>query len=576
MATILRGYTPTAQAGELVRQWSDLRNQQATFREMWQTIADYLCPHKSNVTRKYEPGAKQTSRVFDGTGIRAPLMLAASIHGGITPVTQKWLSLSIRQKEINRLPGVQVWLEEDADRQHSAKMQANWNTEIAEWYQDLVTFGTAAILTDAKPGDPFGRNRFGGFRYKTVPIGSYCIDEGRDGKVDVLFRTFTLSRRVVLQRWGHRIDSGFREQATAKPYEPAEILHAVYPRAEGRRRQSVGPRGMPFVSCYVLMQGGDGQGGTTAGGERVVLDEGGYRQFPYAVCRWSQTSGEVYGRGPGHNALPDIRTLNRMKELNLQYMSKVVDPPTLQRHEAVMGVTDLTPAGVTIVDYDGDLNEAVQPLESKRNDRDVFVTVDGLKEDIREAFYWSLLQLQQKPDMTLGEVQIRVEFMQRLLGPTFGRLKDEGLNPIAEREFALMAFYGALAPVPEELVQYGAAADIDIEYEGPLARAQRSHDLVAIDRFNGWLTSVQPFYPEALDIADFDEQGRTVAEVTGMPANIIRDEKSVSRIRQQRAEAQQQAALLQTLAGGAEAVGKAGPGIKSLAEAQQIQGGAAA
>jgi hypothetical protein len=570
MPAILRGAEPTADAAELARNWERLLQRQGTFREMWQTIADYLCPHKSTITRTYEPGAKQTSRVFDGTGIRAPFLLAASIHGGMTPVTQKWLSLTVRQKELKRLPGAQAWLEEDADRLHLAKMQANWNTEIAEWYHDLVTFGTGAMLTEAKPGDPRGLNRFGGFRYKTLPIGSYAIDEGRDGRVDTLYRTFTLSRRTVLRTWGAAvaIDRGFREQAEQNPYEPTEILHAVYPRQE-RRRRSLGPRGMPFTSCYVLMRAGDAQGGTAASGERIVLAEGGYRQFPFAVARWSQTSGEVYGRGPGHNALPDIRTLNRMKELNLQYMSKVVDPPMLQKHEAVLGVTDLTPAGVTVVDYEGPVGEAVSAMEIGRNDRQVWITVDDLKESIREAFYWSLLQLQERKGMTATEVQIRYEFMQRLLGPTFGRLKDEGYAPILERDFALMAFYGALPPVPEELAVYGDAVDIDIEYEGPLARAQRSHDLVAIDRFNGWLGSVLPFYPQAQDIADFDEQGRVVAEVAGMPANILRDEKAVARIRQDRAQQQQQAALLETIAGGAEALGKAGPGVKALAEARQ-------
>lgn len=574
---ILRGATPTAKASDLARKWSHMRERQGTFRDMWQLIADYCAPSKSNVTRTYEPGAKQTSRVFDGTGIRAPYLLAASIHGGMTPVTQKWVSLTVRQKEIKRLEGVQAWLEEDADRLHLAKMQSNWNTEIAEWYHDLVTFGTAAVLTEAQPGNPFGSDRFGGFRYKTLPIGSYCIDEGKDGRVDTLFRTFTLSRRTVVNRWRERLDTGFTQQAEQNPYEPTEILHAVYPREEGRRRRSAGPRGMAWVSCYVLMHGGDAQGGTAGSAERVVLEEGGYRQFPFAVARWTQTSGEVYGRGPGHNALPDIRTLNRMKELNLQYMSKVVDPPTLQRHEAVMGVTDLTPGGVTIVDYDGDVNQAVATLESKRNDRQVWITVEDLQNSIREAFYWSLLQLQERKDMTATEAQIRYEFMQRLLGPTFGRLKDEGFSPVIERDFALMAFYGALSPPPEELAARGDAVDIDIEYEGPLARAQRSHDLVAIDRFNGWLGSVLPYYPQAQDIADFDEQGRTVAEVAGMPANIIRDAKAVARIREERAKQQQQAALLQTLAGGAEAVGKAGPGIKALAEAREAgQEGAAA
>ena len=41
-----------------------------------------------------------------------------------------------------------------------------------------------------------------------------------------------------------------------------------------------------------------------------MLDEGGYRTFPYAISRYVTAPGETYGRSPAMLALPSIKTLN--------------------------------------------------------------------------------------------------------------------------------------------------------------------------------------------------------------------------------------------------------------------------
>ena len=67
-----------------------------------------------------------------------------------------------------------------------------------------------------------------------------------------------------------------------------------------------------------------------------------------------------------------------------------------------------------------------------------------------------------------------------LLGPLAGRQMSEFLGPMVERELDLLARAGQIPPMPQELAEAGG--EYKIEYDSPLARAQRAEEGVAIVR----------------------------------------------------------------------------------------------
>ena len=105
----------------------------------------------------------------------------------------------------------------------------------------------------------------------------------------------------------------------------------------------------------------------------------------------------------------------------------------------------MTPAGITVVRSDG----AIKPLQIGSNWQITDMKENQLRQAIRQAYYSDQLQLQEGPQMTATEVQVRYELMQRLLGPTLGRFQSEFLNPLIERTFGIMFRAGALMPEPE-------------------------------------------------------------------------------------------------------------------------------
>jgi hypothetical protein len=326
---------------------------------------------------------------------------------------------------------------------------------------------------------------------------------------------------------------------------------------------------MPWASCYLLQE------------PKAILEEGGYEEFPYVIPRWSKVTGEVYGFGPSHTALPDIRTLNAFVKFMLTAIPMAMQPPTIERSDSVFGDPDLTPGGRNVIDTSGPLNESFAFLDTKyRPDIAADFRVQ-FSEAIRKVYHNQELQLREGPQMTATEVQVRYELMQRLLGPTTGRLETEKLNPLAWRLFAMMARRRAFKPLPGALLevvgQEGTAAELDVQYEGPLARAQRTIELTAQDRvvtfvigLTEGLAAVNPSEAAAVwDVLNLDAFIRDRATITGIPADAMRSADEVMARREERKQAEAQRAELEK----AKAVAEVGRNLTPMMQGMQPGGG---
>jgi len=214
--------------------------------------------------------------------------------------------------------------------------------------------------------------------------------------------------------------------------------------------------------------------------------------------------------------------------------------------------------------------DAVKELKSEaRFDVAQFNEAD-LRSAIRNYFFADQLQLPAKQYMTAYEIQQQVEIMQRLLGPTIGRMKYELLDLLVDNAFDIMLHAGALQPPPSAVLEAASAgfADIDVEYESPLTKSQRTGDLVSLDRA---LQSTRPFIelnPEIMDNYDSDAVLRHVSNVSGVPTRLMRPMDEVAARREQRNQekaAASQAAMenqkADTAAKQATAVSKVAPVI---------------
>ena len=85
------------------------------------------------------------------------------------------------------------------------------------------------------------------------------------------------------------------------------------------------------------------------------------------------------------------------------------------------------------------------------------------------------------------------------------------------------------------------------------------------------LTNMVQFDPTVMDAVSLDNMTRITGERLGVPGTVFRSENEIMALRQQRQQQQAQQAQDQQMAALAEGVGKAGPGIKSMQQAAQME-----
>ena len=517
-----------------------LGQERGTWEVNWQEILDYVMPRKADIVTLRTRGEKRTEVLFDSTAITANNLLAASLQGTLTSPSLPWFSIKLRDEELNENRDVQLWLEDTARRMYDTFNETNFNTEVHEMYLDLCSIGTAALFVEE------GTKGFDtdGIHFNCLHIAEYYVQENINGKVDTLYRKYKLTARQAVQEFGFdNLGEKIQTASKEKPDHKFNFIHAVEPTEDYKRALGKASTKLPFHSCHVCEE------------DKMVVRTGGYNEFPYLVPRWSKATGEIFGRSPSFNALPDIKTLNKAVEIGLKAWAKAIDPPLLVQDDGVIGRVRMTPAGITVIRNDG----AVKPLQIGTNWQITDLKENQLRTAIRQAYYSDQLQLQEGPQMTATEVQVRYELMQRLLGPTLGRFQSEFLNPLIERVFGIMYRAGALMKEPD-LIQ---GTKIDVEYLGPLARSQRMEESVAIERLYSLAMNIAQIDPAIMDNIDHDEAVRLRGKLLGVPKTVLRGKDDVEGLRAMRAEQAQMAQMAQEQ----QALGKA---QKDQAQAAKI------
>jgi hypothetical protein len=274
------------------------------------------------------------------------------------------------------------------------------------------------------------------------------------------------------------------------------------------------------------------------------MSEGGYQSFPYAVSRYVTSPKEIYGRSPAMLVLPDIKMINEMSKTVLRAAHKAVDPPLLLQEDGVLQAFNARPSALNFGGINERGEQMVRPLETGANVNLGLDMMEQRRKVINDAFLITLFQiLVDAPTMTATEAMLRAQEKGALLAPTMGRQQSEMLGPMIERELDILARAGVLPEMPDELRE--AQGEVQIEYISPLNRAQRAEDGVAILRTLESVTGLAQFDPDVLMVFDSKKIARELADINGVPAKVLRSEEEIAFMKDQQAQQQQLAQLLE-------------------------------
>ena len=520
---------------QLIKLFRNLKANRSNFENYWQELADYCLPMKATITSQRMSGQKLPTTIYDSTAISAVNIFAAGLHSYLTNPSSKWFALSLLEKELLAIQEVKEWLKECEDMIFNVFNSTNFNQQIHETYRDFITFGTACLYEE----EDFEKD----IRFSTRPISEIFIMENDRGIIDLLIRYFSYDARQATLKWGDSVSDKIKEKMNSGKWdERFEFLHIIKPRYD-RVAGKEDSKNKPFSSTYLELS------------EEKELSVGGYDDFPFFVPRFTKVSNEVYGYCQTMIALPDIKTLNAMSKTILKAAQKQVDPPLVVPDDALLLPFKAT-AGAVNIKTSG-TNDKIEVIEQRGQLGIGLEMEEQRRRAIKSALFVDLfLLLAQSPDMTATEVRERVFEKMLILGPTLGRLMNELLDPIIHRTFAILARLGKLPPVPQIL----RGRNYKIEYISPLAKAQKAAESQSINEFLGFVTELAKVNQETLDNVNFDKAVQELAEIKNIPANILRSDDEVQKLRQGRNEAlaqQQQLQMAQVGAGAAKDITQA-------------------
>lgn len=532
-------------AKELIRRFESLSGDRGTWESHWQEVAERVLPSYSGAFNSVQtPGAKRTEQQYDSTAANALPRFSAAMESMLTPRNMKWHRLRASIPELNKDRDVRIYFDEVSDILFRFRYapKANFASQNHENYTMLGAFGTGCMFIDELNAK--------GTRYKAIHLGEMFFLENHQGLVDTAFRRFKYTARQAAQKWGlDKMPSKIKAALDGnKPEVEFDFLHIVMPR-EDRVFGRLDAKGMEFASYYVALS------------DKVMMSEGGYHTFPYAISRYVTAPGETYGRSPAMQVLPAIKVLNEQKKTVLKQGHRVVDPVLLAYDDGVLDTFSLRAGAVNYgaMTSDGKRLVDVLPTGNIAIGKDL---MDDERVVINDAFLVTLFQiLVETPQMTATEVLERAREKGALLSPTMGRQQSEYLGPLIDRELDILSRQGLLPPLPGLLQEAGG--EYEVQYDSPLSRAQRAEEAAGLFRLVEFATNHATVTqdPSAFDWIDVDTAMPELADLNAVPARWVRSGQAVEQIREGR---QQQASTQQMI--------EAGPSMAAVLKAQQGAG----
>jgi hypothetical protein len=533
---------------QICSRFDALKRERSNIASVYDAIEKFVRPFSGEFFSDHQSESNmdwfKNREVYDSTAIHAAFTLSANIHGALTPPLVQWMTMRFRNDTLNEDHEASVWLEDCSDRVYAALMDSDFHLEWNEGCLDLTTFGECFVFEEEMDGKP------GSLDFTAVPIKEGFFEPGWDGQPVAFYREINKTASELMDKFGD--DAPVKVRAayhSGKVEDRFKVILCVYERRDLPEIDLSGPvipSLRPWGRKYIYYDD-----------REEIGKEGGYYERPVFGAKWLESSDSKHGISPAMMAMPDILTLNQMAKDILIANEKNIDPPMVAQERGLFGDIDLKAGGLTIV---RDMEQMPKPLmEATRLDF-AQMQMSDYRQNVRMMFHIDDLQLKESPAMTATEVNARMDMMQRVLGPTFGYLKTYFLDPMVERTFGILHRAGKLADVPDSVMN--AQAEFDVEYLGPLARAQKSDRARSMIAFAQQVAAIAEVRPDVLDVPDFDQIVRELGEQMNVPTELLRATEAVDQMRKRRQAAADQKEELEN----AQAAADVGQTALSLVE----------
>jgi len=512
----------------------------------WRELADYFLPrrYKWVVTpNQMNRGSPINAHIVNSHGVICARNLASGLVSGKSSPTRPWFKLRVGTFDSTMTSPISLWLGECERILYLIFSQSNFYNSIAQFYFDLVVFGTATMLI---------YEDFENVINCIVPCaGEYYIDIDGRYRPTIFYREFTMTAAQIVDEFGYEncstvVRSLFDDQNGANRTRELIVGHAIEPNNDGRRFGV--PTRFPFREFYWEWGGSASPQGSNYQ-PQGFLRKRGFFTMPNITCRWDIVSNDAYGRSPGMDALPDQKQLQLEERRKAQAIDKMVNPPLVADYQLKTQPASLLPGGITYVN--GFTTSGRPGIASIYQTQfpvgDITQDIEQVKARLTRIFFNDVLmtasQYETRSNVTAIEWDMRKSESLVALGPALDRIDYEALSPIIDRVFDIALRAGILPPPPQE---FGGQM-ITVNYISILQQAQQAASSAGIERLLTMAGNLLAAKPEIMDNIDTDYALNKYSALLNNDHRIIKSPEEVQAIREQRAQQQQQQMAAQQL-----------------------------
>ena len=527
---------PQQKAKDGVQFRDRLYAKQGPVRSLWQSIADLIFPQTFGITTKRNAGQELMNQIFDTTAIEELENMSSGIAANLFPAGQKFFEHKPPLESRNDQDAVD-YLRYLTEVQHELMFNSNYVAQTGNTIQYWAGFGTGVNYSDWTVKD--------GLSYRDYAIGTYQCAENAKGIIDTLVFTMPMTARQIQQEFGSGTKAGTSLGASVdqalqpmnnNTHDEFNVVWIVRPRAD-RDPSMIDNMNMPWESLYINEK------------DQVVLQEGGFDEFPFAAPRYNVLYREVYGRGRGTMMLPTVRVLNRLARDFLEASNKAVNP-ALEIHDSFEGQVDVSPGAKNYVQT----MDNVQQLKIDATNAAIIgeKALALYQTKVKEGFYKNAFE----PISGLtGDRRNTTEIVERLreglkkATRPFGRLFIELVAPQITRSAALLIRNNVVEAPPASL----QGKPMKIRLINPLALALEDQQSQGGRQWVAALGEANEILPGVTDNIDGDTWARNLGDSLGVSSDEIRSVEERDMIRQQNAEIAAQREQMEAIQAGAQA-----------------------
>lgn len=531
----------------------------------WRQIAGLAQPARSRFLvgtgSKGKGGRTVNNGLQDDYGILSFRTLGNGMQSGLSSSSRPWFISKTADPDLMRDHDAAAWLGLLDQNIYALLWRSSYYDVSKHGYSEMGLFGTEGGFMESDLGDKAVCH--------AMTAGEFWTALGQDRRPNLMYRRVPLTVFQLVQKFAtdpfnrHNVDWSIvaptvKSLWDAGTYEAVcDVYHAVEENddyVEG----AIGKRGKKFSSVW--WDQGDGRKG-------VTLRDSGYEEQPFWCPRWSVVGSDVYGTGPGSEALPSLRNLQMQSKRKAEATDFVVKPEKVVPASLKGMLKGMPGNNVAAASTDIDKVQVPYLLDYR--------VINVLGEDIAKItqrldqltyanLFMAISQIEGGAYRNVEEIASRNQEALSQLGPVIESASIEKLAVVHNRAMGIVMRSGMMPDPPEQL----QGQEVKAEFTSILAQLQQAVGIGQIERSVGFIGQIAAVWPSAIDKVDPDGMVDEYFDRASVPARMRRSDDDVQKVRDQKAQQQKMQQLAATL----PAVKDGADAAKLLSEARTTGG----